>query len=186
MATEESTPDKIPKKSPGLFCFVLFCFVVSLLHFFSLLTLVHKRPKKEDEVVDDDPGIIIDYNDDRQIHQVLQLPSIASINPTLQPGVNAAQSKSNLVHWMDDLVTLYAKGDHCLVHTCSGVQQCGMYQQLGQEEQQAVQSRLSGLRQLTVECHNQGISAGRYFVICPADKGKLTIWNMEVGPFLDL
>ena len=56
-------------------CFVLFCFVVSLLHFFSLLTLVHKHPKKEDEVVDDDPGIVIDYNDDRQIHQVLQLPS---------------------------------------------------------------------------------------------------------------
>ena len=41
------------------------------------------------------------------------------------------------------------------------------------------------LRQLTVECHNQGISAGRYFVICPAGKGKLTILNMEVGPFLN-
>ena len=166
-------------------CFVLFCFVVSLLHFFSLLTLVHKRPKKEDEVVDDDPGIIIIYNDDVQIHQVLQLPSIASIHPPLTPGVNAAQSKSNLDHWMDDLVTLHAKGDHCLVHTCSGTKQCGMYQQLGQEEQQHVSSRLSALRQLMTECHNQGISAGRYFVVCPAGRGKLTILHMEVGPFLN-
>ena len=162
----------------------MFCFVVSLLHFFSLLTLVHKRPKKEDEVVDDDPGIVIDYNDDRQIHQVLQLPSIASINPTLQLGVNAAQSKSNLVHWMDDLVTLCAKGDHCLVHTCNGVQRYGMYQQLGQEEQQQVQSRLSALRQLRIECDNHGISAGRYFVVCPGGRG-ITILHMEVGPFLN-
>ena len=161
----------------------MFCFVVSLLHFFSLLTLVHKRFKEEK--VDDDPGIVIIYNDEIQIHQVLQLPSVTLIQPTLQPGLNPAQSKQNLVHWIDDLIILCAKGDHCLVHTSSGVKETGLYQQLGQEEQQQVQSKFAALRQLRTECDNNGISAGRYYTVCPAGRGKLTILHIENGPFLN-
>ena len=79
---------------------------------------VHKHICEEEQ--NDDPGIIVVFNDAIEIHQVLQLPSVANIRPILQPGPNAAQSKLNLIHWMDDLVILSANGGHCLVHTTNG------------------------------------------------------------------
>ena len=33
-----------------------------------------------------DPGIIVVFTDTAQIHQVLSLPSVANVRPTLQPG----------------------------------------------------------------------------------------------------
>ena len=160
------------------------CFVLLLVYcIFSLLTLVHKHFIEEEQ--NDDPGIIIVYNDAIVIHQVLQLPSVANIRPVLQPGANAAQSKLNLIHWMDDLVILSAKGDHCLVYTASGVKETGLYQQLGQAEHLEVHGKLSALRQLRTECDTNGISAGRYYTVCPAGEGRLTIINIENGPFLN-
>ena len=95
---------------------------------------MYQSPKKickEEEEDQNDPGIIVVFSDAAQIHQVLSLPSVANVRPTLQPGPTAAQSKVNLNHWLDDLVVVNAKGDHSLVYTTGGVKEDGFYQKLG-------------------------------------------------------
>ena len=133
---------------------------------------VHKHICEEEQ--NDDPGIIVVFNDAIEIHQVLQLPSVGNIRPVLQPGPNAAQSKLNLIHWMDDLVILSANGGHCLVHTTNGIKETGFYQKLGNAQHIEIQGKFSALRQLHTECDMNNISAGRYYAVCPAGRGTLT------------
>ena len=101
-------------------------------------------------------------------------------------GLTAAQSKLNLIHWLDDLVILSANGDHCLVFTTNGIKENGFYQKLGNAQHTAIEGKLSALRQLHTECDTNSISAGKYYAVCPAaGRGQLTIINIELGPFLN-
>ena len=71
----------------------------------------------------------------------------------------------NLIHWLDDLVVLNAKGDHSLVYTTSGIKEDGFYQKLGGAQHTIIEAKLSSLRQLHTECDVNNLSAGKYYAV---------------------
>ena len=67
---------------------------------------------------DEDPGIIILYSSDENLHNLLSLAAVSSI-ANLERGATAAESALNFRTWLDTFITGIAKTRDCLVLNCN-------------------------------------------------------------------
>ncbi len=135
----------------------------------------NKAQGKEDKnkVVDCDdvdPGVVIIYTDDDQIHRVLNLPAVAAglLPPEriyagidLQPGATPAQSTANLKRWVDQVALAVCKASPCVTF-CNRTRAHGLYHQMRrQAEHQRFIAEFTNLHTWTGECIANHISAGQ-------------------------
>ena len=85
-----------------------------------------------------DPGLVIHYSSDSEVHQVLGLPAVAQLVPPLQQGVTPAESARNLKEWVDSIVARNC-GRYSFVYQSRAH---GLYHRMQQHEHAQVMSAL--------------------------------------------
>ena len=97
-------------------------------------------------------------------------------------GTNAAESKRNLITWLDDVV-MASTGIDPRVEDHSRNKVPGKYTQLRQNELLKIQKALSGLDQWTYECIHHQLSCGQFFITTSGGRGGTSEECILIGPF---
>ena len=97
-------------------------------------------------------------------------------------GRTAAESKTNFMNWVDDLVASVA-GEQSKVYSYHGIRQQGTFTNLKGTEYGKIAAKLGGLGLWTAECINNGYSCGTFIMIIPGGRGYITHQPMCIGPF---
>ena len=97
-------------------------------------------------------------------------------------GTDAAQSKRNLVRWLDEVVLAKAKIDP-RTRDQSGNVIPGRYASLRDSEYALIEQAISSLAEWASECVAGRISCGNFLVHWPSGRGKSTEVCILIGPF---
>ena len=131
-----------------------------------------------------DPGFVIQYSSDSEVHQVLGLPAVAQLVPPLQQGVTPAESARNLKEWVDSIVARNS-GRYSFVLNMDQSRAHGLYHRMQQHEHAQVMSALCQSSAWTAQCMSAvpPLSAGRIYSVEGAGKGFCNIIQINLGPF---
>ena len=131
--------------------------------------------KAQDQTVEEDPGIIIQFAPKANIHRLLSLPAIANI-PDLMQGVNEDDSFRILLAWLNSIVTKHGPG--AAVLTLDGRPVPGLYHNMIKCQHSKIEGDISHSVELTADIVAHGVathSGGQYFSIEGSGTGSCSI-----------
>ena len=141
--------------------------------------------KAQDQTVEEDPGIIIQFAPKANIHRLLSLPAIANI-PGLIQGINEDDSFRIFLAWLNSIVTKHA-GPGAAVLALDGRPVPGLYHNIIQDQHSKIEGDISKAVELTADIVAHGVathSGDRYFSIEGSGTGSCSIIHKKWGPFL--
>ena len=97
-------------------------------------------------------------------------------------GRNVAESKQNLVRWLDEIVLTRTATDPRTIDL-SGNRIPGRYSGIKQREYMQIEQALSSVDQWTAQCVQQHLSCGNYLVNLGTGRGKSSEVCILMGPF---
>lgn len=99
-------------------------------------------------------------------------------------GATAAQSKSNFIDWVDNLISSVATED-CKVYALSGARQYGSFTNLSSLKLLKVMAKFTKLQAWTADILNNSYSCGCFVVtiVIEEARGRVSHQGIFVGPF---
>ena len=129
-----------------------------------------------------DPALVYVLTTEAEIYAVLALPEIANI-PQLARGATPAQSKANIINWLDTLLLLPGTNIYRAVHNDGSLST--VYEKIPESRYPDILQRLANvpLNDLSGACHRANLSAGHCYSV-HATRGVVTAKHFCVGPFI--
>lgn len=131
-------------------------------------------------------AIIIQFAPDEVIHQCMLLPGLAKVHvgKPLVVGKTPAQSKANLVAWLDAIISKVSPSGN-FVRNLNGIIQPGYYDHLKTEESIAFLAQVNAVLPWVVDIFTANLSCGSVTIFTSdgIDEREDRLHPMITGPF---
>ena len=97
-------------------------------------------------------------------------------------GVNPAQSKQNLITWLDAII--YRCSATSLELDIDGNREHALFHHIKGPDFDKITGILSGLNAWSAACTNANISCGKFYVVRSGGEGTINMQHTRYGPFI--